>query len=745
MSDKIASNDLNECINYIEEAITKKYIKYYEYKNFHNIEKIRNSTFGEIYCANLKNSEQYFALKSFNLDKFTIKEIVNEFELHRKVNFHDNIIQFFGFAYKENQNNQVMKYLLVVEYVGNNSFQKYLKENFKKLTWEDKYKLAYQLTCVISLLHDEEIFHCDLNSMNILVYENTIKLVDFGLSKRIFEASKQQSDLVSMIPYVDPKKFVSSKPYSLNKKSDVYSIGVILWEISSGQKPFKEEIYDANLATQILQGYREIIVPDTPIDYSNLYIECWSFEPDDRPDMIQVVAKLKEIITKSVNCEQSLSIQQFNNVENIHINDNNLLQVIQNFDKIDIKEIEPNTQNINKYIFEEDLSFVVDELVNLYFKKVNEGKEEKMRKQTILNYIDNNGLKLQEIHKWLINNQDDSNFYYLLGYFNFQGIIGEVNKQEAFELFQKAAKLGNNAAQYNLANMYIDGEGIDKNYKKAFELSLGLAEKEYSSGINLLGFCYKYGIGTDIDEQKTFESYQKAANLGNSNGLNNLGTCYEKGTGTDINEQKAFESYKKAADLGNSSGMNNLGYCYENGAGTDVNEQKAFEIYQKAAAFGNSYGINNLAKCYKYGIGTGINIQKAFELYYKAANLGNSCGMFNLGMCYENGTGTDISEQKAFEFYQKAANLGNSSGINNLACCYKNGVGTSTNEQKAFKLYQKSADLGNLCGMYNLGVCYEEGVGIEKDLNESIYWYSKSAAQGSDDAQDKLNNIFLNL
>lgn len=55
-----------------------------------------------------------------------------------------------------------MKYLLVVEYVGNNSLQKHLKENFKKLTWEDKYKLAYQLTCVISLLHDEEIFHCDL-------------------------------------------------------------------------------------------------------------------------------------------------------------------------------------------------------------------------------------------------------------------------------------------------------------------------------------------------------------------------------------------------------------------------------------------------------------------------------------------------------------------------------------------------------------------------------------------------------
>lgn len=78
MPDKTASNDLNECINYIEEAISKKHVKYYEYKNFNNIEKIANGTFGEIYCANLKNSEQYFALKSFNLDKSTIKEIVNE-------------------------------------------------------------------------------------------------------------------------------------------------------------------------------------------------------------------------------------------------------------------------------------------------------------------------------------------------------------------------------------------------------------------------------------------------------------------------------------------------------------------------------------------------------------------------------------------------------------------------------------------------------------------------------------------
>jgi serine/threonine protein kinase len=66
--------------------------------------------------------------------------------------------------------------------------------------------------------------------------------------------------------------------YKLNKKSDVYSIGVILWEISSGQPPFKDESYDASLAMRIIQGYREKIVSDnTPSDYSILYTGKYNF------------------------------------------------------------------------------------------------------------------------------------------------------------------------------------------------------------------------------------------------------------------------------------------------------------------------------------------------------------------------------------------------------------------------------------------------------------------------------------
>jgi serine/threonine protein kinase len=56
------------------------------------------------------------------------------------------------------------KYLLVMEYADGGSLRNYLKENFNNLTWVDKYKLAYQLACAVSCLHNEEIVHRDLVS-----------------------------------------------------------------------------------------------------------------------------------------------------------------------------------------------------------------------------------------------------------------------------------------------------------------------------------------------------------------------------------------------------------------------------------------------------------------------------------------------------------------------------------------------------------------------------------------------------
>jgi len=97
-----------------------------------------------------------------------------------------------------------------------------------------------------------------------LVHRNIIKLADFGLSRRIGEATNSKSNLFGMVPYMDPK-------LQKNKQSDVYSVGVLLWEISSGHPPFRNASGSELLFFEILQGRREMTVPDTPDDYVNLY------------------------------------------------------------------------------------------------------------------------------------------------------------------------------------------------------------------------------------------------------------------------------------------------------------------------------------------------------------------------------------------------------------------------------------------------------------------------------------------
>ncbi|CAI2196187.1 3052_t:CDS:2, partial [Funneliformis geosporum] len=93
------------------------------------------------------------------------------------------------------------------------------------------------------------------HSNNILIHQHTIKLADFGLSKRIKEATKKHSEVFGVLPYVDLKRF----------------------EISSGRPPFYFEgvEYDIILTIDILQGLRESIISNTPEFYVNIYTDCW--------------------------------------------------------------------------------------------------------------------------------------------------------------------------------------------------------------------------------------------------------------------------------------------------------------------------------------------------------------------------------------------------------------------------------------------------------------------------------------
>src|SRR5436190_3170523 len=110
-------------------------------------------------------------------------------------------------------------------------------------------------------------------------------IADLGLSKQLGEINSNSKPL-GMLAYLEPQCYKNSN-YKRNEKSDIYSLGVLFWEISSGRIPFLNN-EPHNIWLKICNGLRETPVDDTPLKYRQLYQKCWDTDPDSRPDINKV-------------------------------------------------------------------------------------------------------------------------------------------------------------------------------------------------------------------------------------------------------------------------------------------------------------------------------------------------------------------------------------------------------------------------------------------------------------------------
>ncbi|RGB27962.1 kinase-like domain-containing protein, partial [Rhizophagus diaphanus] len=153
----------------------------------------------------------------------------------------------------------------------------------------DRMKVINEITLALYYIHKENAIHRDLHSGNILYSQlnDAWCISDLGFCGPADNSSKS---IYGNLPYIAPEVLFGR---GYNFASDIYSIAIIMWEISSGQPPFI--IYEDNytLAMNIINGLRPKFVPGTPLGYENLIKVCWDADPLKRPDIKSLRDKIR--------------------------------------------------------------------------------------------------------------------------------------------------------------------------------------------------------------------------------------------------------------------------------------------------------------------------------------------------------------------------------------------------------------------------------------------------------------------
>ena len=133
-------------------------------------------------------------------------------------------------------------------------------------------------------------------------------IADFGLSKHLAAVSNSSTNMFGLIEYIEPQCF-KIIGYKKDKRSDIYSLGVLLWEITSGYPPFSKNNSQQFLAYHIACDLqlREKPVDNTPLCYIELYRKCWNGDPNLRPNIDEVYDKLESQPTQSYHSIPSIT------------------------------------------------------------------------------------------------------------------------------------------------------------------------------------------------------------------------------------------------------------------------------------------------------------------------------------------------------------------------------------------------------------------------------------------------------
>ena len=255
------------------------------------IKVLGEGSFGKCYLVESASDKQRCVIKQIDIKHMSSQEkeeTIREALILRNLN-HPNIIHF-----RDTYTTKKQKLCIVMDFADGGDLHSKIKERNGRLFSEDNIiDWFVQICLAIKHVHDRKILHRDLKSQNIfLTSTGRIKLGDFGIAKILSTTIENAKTMVGTPYYLSPE-IVESRPY--NFKSDIWSLGVLLYELCSLKPPFDASSLHF-LALKIVRGVYPPLSKQFSQPLRNLVSKMLKTDPSARPTIHEI---LKEPIIRN--------------------------------------------------------------------------------------------------------------------------------------------------------------------------------------------------------------------------------------------------------------------------------------------------------------------------------------------------------------------------------------------------------------------------------------------------------------
>lgn len=280
-------------------------------RNLERLNKIGEGQFGEVwqYIARQKDgSESYVAVKQLKnragLGDRERLELIAEIEIMKCVNNHPNVIKLLNYCADDYE-----PILLIMEFAENGKLQTYLRncrsfrnslnclsESSPAVTSKELVEFSYQIAKGMEYVASKGIIHRDLASRNILLSKDKIcKVADFGFARRVSDDCAYERTTANPVPvkWMAPEALVENR---FTSKSDVFSLGILMWEIVTlGATPY-EYMTSSEVYKKVTKGERLQRPVHCKREFYSIMEKCWSHDPVQRPTFKELASQLGKLL-----------------------------------------------------------------------------------------------------------------------------------------------------------------------------------------------------------------------------------------------------------------------------------------------------------------------------------------------------------------------------------------------------------------------------------------------------------------